>query len=66
MSVQPLQFFSEVRSELTKVTYPTRKEVIRLTAIVIGVSLVVSIFLWGLDVIFSELIALLVNSTSQN
>lgn len=63
--VQPIRFLTEVRSELTKVTYPTRKEVTRLTLIVIGVSLVVSLFLWGLDAIFTKLFELLLSFRPQ-
>ncbi|MBI4099506.1 preprotein translocase subunit SecE [Candidatus Microgenomates bacterium] len=51
----PAQFLSEVRSELKKVIWPTRQELIRLTALVIGISLVVGIYVGGLDLIFTKL-----------
>lgn len=48
------QYLRETRGELRKVTWPTRDESWRLTAIVLGVSLAFSIFLWVFDTIFSQ------------
>ncbi len=53
------QFFKEVRSELTKVTWTTREELIYSTLIVILVSIVLSIFIGIVDVGLSILAALL-------
>ena len=53
------QFFKEVRSELTKVTWTTREELIYSTLIVILVSIVLSIFIGIVDVGLSNLAALL-------
>lgn len=50
----PVTFFKEVRTELSKVTWPKRAVVIKLTIVVIGVSLVVAIYLGGLDYIFAK------------
>lgn len=47
-----VNFLKEARVELKKVTWPTRKETIRLTLTVILVSTAVAFFLGGLDVIF--------------
>jgi preprotein translocase subunit SecE len=55
----PLQFLKEVRTELMKVTWPSRTEIIRLTGVVIGVSIAVGIYLGGLDFIFTRLVQLL-------
>ena len=52
-----VSFFSEVKSELSKVTWPKKNEVIRLTSIVILVSLVVGLLTGGLDAIFTKLLA---------
>jgi len=49
-------FLKEVKVELKKVNWPTKQETIKYTLIVIGVSLVVAIFLGGLDFIFTWLI----------
>jgi preprotein translocase subunit SecE len=53
------QFFKEVRSELTKVTWTTREELIYSTLIVILVSIVLSVFIGIVDVGLSNLVALL-------
>ncbi|MEA2113246.1 MAG: preprotein translocase subunit SecE, partial [Patescibacteria group bacterium] len=51
-----VEFLREVHLELKKVTWPTRKETIKYTAAVIGVSLAVAAFLGGLDFLFSWLL----------
>jgi len=48
------RYLRETRGELRKVTWPTREESWRLTLIVLGVSVVMSIFLWVFDTIFSN------------
>lgn len=52
----PLTFIEEVRTELSKVVWPTRKETIRLTLLVIVVSLTVGFFIGGLDILFVTLV----------
>jgi len=51
-NVAPAKFFSEVATELRKVTWPTRQETIRLTAAVIIISVAVGLFVGGLDILF--------------
>jgi len=53
------QFIKEVRSELTKVTWTTREELIYSTIIVIVVSIVLSIFIGVVDVALSNLASML-------
>ncbi len=50
------KFFSEARTELRHVNWPTRQEAIRLTLIVIGISVGMAVFLGGFDYLFSFLI----------
>lgn len=52
----PVQFLKEVRTELSKVTWPNRATVVKLTLVVIGVSVAVAIYLGGLDYIFAKAI----------
>ena len=52
-----ITFLKEVKVELKKVNWPTRKQTIKYTLIVIGVSLAVAIFLGGLDFLFTWLIS---------
>jgi preprotein translocase subunit SecE len=47
-------FLSEVRGELKKVTWPSRKEVYSTTLVVIGTSIFFGFYLWGLDILFSS------------
>ena len=51
-----LQFLREVKIELKKVTWPTRKQTIGSTAVVIVLVLIISIFLGIVDVGLSSLI----------
>jgi preprotein translocase subunit SecE len=52
-----LAFVRDIIDELRKVTWPTRREAIRLTIMVIIVCAVVGIFLGAIDYGFSELVA---------
>ena len=42
-------WFREMKSELKKVTWPTRDEVTSFTMVVVVALLVISIFLWAVD-----------------
>ncbi len=53
-------FFGEVKGELAQVTWPTRPEVIRLTLMVVAISVLVGVYLGTSDFIFTKLIELLV------
>jgi preprotein translocase subunit SecE len=50
-------FLKEVRVELKKVNWPTRRDTIKYTLIVIGLSFAVAIFLGGLDFLFTWLVS---------
>ena len=51
------RFLTEVRSELGRVTWPTRREVWATTVVVILTSLLFGIYLYGIDVVLSTLMA---------
>ena len=51
----PLDFVRDVRSELRKVAWPSQRETINLTAVVIAFSVAVGLFLGGVDFVFQEL-----------
>lgn len=55
----PMVFLREVRSELAKVNWPSRSEVVKLTGVVLGVSILVGIYLGGLDYVFAKGIEIL-------
>jgi len=46
----------EVRQELAKVTWPTRKEVITYSIVVLVTVAVLGLFVFGLDFVFSRLV----------
>jgi preprotein translocase subunit SecE len=54
------KFYTETRSELRKVVWPSRKEWVNLTIIVIAVALAVGAVLGLIDYIFERLILLIV------
>ena len=50
------RFFEEARTEFRHVNWPTRQEAIRLTSVVIFLSLGIAIFLGAFDYIFTAAI----------
>lgn len=60
MATTPIAFLRETKDELKKVVWPTRQEVIRLTFVVIIISLIVGLFLGGLDFVFVKIIETIV------
>ena len=46
------KFFRECKSEMKKVVWPSRKQLINNTLVVIAAVLVIGIFLWVLDALF--------------
>ncbi len=55
-----VKFLKEVQTELKKVVWPTREQTIRLTAIVVGVSLVVGLYIGVLDYVLTKLVGVIV------
>ena len=47
-------FFSEVRSEMQKVSYPSRDEVVGTTIVVVITSLIFALYLWLADVVIIQ------------
>lgn len=54
-NIPPVQFVREVMAELKKVTWPTRQETVKLTIVVIAVSVIVGIFIGIIDASFLKL-----------
>ena len=59
-SITPQQFINQSIAELKKVVWPDRKQVIKMTGIVIGVSLTTGLFIGGLDYLFTNLIGFII------
>jgi preprotein translocase subunit SecE len=49
-----IDYLKEVRFELSKVVWPKRQEVIKLTLIVLIISAIVGIYVGGLDYLFTK------------
>jgi len=54
-NVAPVKFIKEVVTELKKVTWPTKQETVKLTAVVIAISLIVAFFIGSLDALFVKI-----------
>jgi len=54
------KFFDESRVEFRHLNWPTRDQAIRLTAIVVGISLGLAAVLGGFDYVFTKLVKFLV------
>ena len=54
-----LGFFKDSRTELRKIVWPTRPEATQTTFMVVGVTVFVSLILWGLDYIIVLIITFL-------
>lgn len=59
-----VRLFQETRAELRKVVWPSRQETIRLTIVVIVISLVIGLYLFVGDFLFGWLYALLLSLVS--
>jgi len=53
-------YFKGVKSELKKVNWPTRKELANYTIVVLVTVGVMTIVIWGLDLVFENLVGLIV------
>lgn len=58
-----VRYFKDTRAEVAKVTWPTREEGLRLTWVVLTVTTISAIVLFGVDSFFSLLIALFLQVT---
>ena len=53
------QFANGIIEELKKVTWPTRKETIRLTLVVIAISLIIGMYIGIIDILLTQGLSLL-------
>ena len=49
-------FLTEVRNEMRRVTWPSRKEVYAATIVVVLTATFFGLYLWGLDLVFQALV----------
>ena len=55
-----ITYLKEVRFELDKVIWPKRYDVIKLTLMVVIISVIAAVYLGGLDYIFTKMLAAIV------
>jgi preprotein translocase subunit SecE len=55
-----INYLKEVKLELSKVTWPKKDQVIKLTLIVFVISGIVAIYVGGLDFVFTKVLELIV------
>ena len=55
------QFYTEVRVELKKISWPMRKETVASTAVVLIIVLIISFYLGFVDMILSRLIRIILS-----
>lgn len=53
--MSPGRLFSEVRAEIARITWPTRKETLTATAMVFALALCTAIFFFATDSVVSQL-----------
>lgn len=56
-----VRYLKEVRSEMSKVIWPTREQAMNLTSIVLTVMVAMGLFLGLIDYIFGQMIQLLIS-----
>lgn len=53
-------YLKGVRAELKKVNWPTKKELTNYTVVVLATTFAMALVIWGLDLIFQNLVGLIV------
>lgn len=61
MITRAIDFLGEVRVELERVAWPSSQTTIRLTVIVILVTVIVGFFVGGLDLLLTKLLSIILN-----
>ena len=54
-----VMYLKEVKTELTKISWPSREDSIRMTLVVLGVSLGVGLYIGGLDYVFTSILGII-------
>ena len=58
--MNPIKYLQETIGELKHVSWPTRQETTKLTIIVIAISIVVALYVGGLDFAFTNLLKIII------
>ncbi|QTF92544.1 MAG: preprotein translocase subunit SecE [Halomonas sp. BM-2019] len=53
------EYFESVRKEMSKVSWPTQKELVDNTMVVVIFSIIVSLFIFGIDNVYSSILEII-------
>jgi len=53
LKVSPIQFFRQVRQEVKKITWPSKKEVSQVTMVVLVIVVLAAVFFFVVDVVLA-------------
>ena len=56
VAINPLNYLKESKAELEKVVWPTKQETLRLTVVVVIVSIIIGAYIAGMDTFFTLLV----------
>jgi len=56
-------YFKGVRAEVARVSWPSRNEIISLTALILILVVLVTLYIWGVDGILGTMVKVLVRSS---
>ena len=56
----PAEFVRQVKQEVSKITWPSRKDTVRGTFVVIAVSVMLAAFLVCVDLVFAKAVGLII------
>jgi len=54
-------YWKSVKSEIRKVNWPSKKDLLNYTLVVIATCVLLTLVIWGLDVLFQTLLKLVIN-----
>lgn len=57
-----VNFFGEIQEELKKISWPSREQTLKLTTIIIAISLIVSFYLGIIDVSLTKILEVLMKA----
>lgn len=60
--MRAIDFIKETRAELRHVSWPTRRQTIAFTILVVAISVVVAVYLGALDYLFTYLLRLVIGA----
>jgi len=55
-------YLKGVRAEVSRVSWPTRNEVISLTALILLLTIIVTVYIWGVDGIIGTILRLFIRT----